>query len=182
MKRSELTPKMIAGMSPDDQARYSPEPRPSWEDDPHPPPVTDKLEREEQRLFASDCLRKGYAIVWHSTAHRSKASLGCPDFVIGLQTITLWIEFKRAPNKLTEDQRKFRETLEAQGIPYYVVYSCDEAIKLVETCISDSAKLASWMIGQSFATGHGDNMDGLLRELSWQVQELRDRIWELEKD
>lgn len=131
--RNQLTPEIIAGMNPEDQLRYGHEVRPSFEDDPHPPPVTDKLEREEQRQFANWCLLHKYACVWHSTAHRSKASLGCPDFIIGLNSVTLWIEFKRAPNKLTEDQGKFKEILEAQGIPYHLVYSAGEAIALVES-------------------------------------------------
>ena len=45
----------------------------------------------------------------------------------------------------------------------------------------DKEKLAAWMIDNHFATGHGDTFDSLLRELTWQVQELRDKIWELEK-
>ena len=36
-------------------------------------------------------------------------------------------------------------------------------------------QLAQWMIEHSFATGHGDTFDDLLRELSWQVKELRER-------
>jgi hypothetical protein len=47
--------------------------------------------------------------------------------------------------------------------------------------MTDKEKLAAWMIGNSFATGHGDTMDDLLKELEWQVQELRHKIWELEK-
>jgi hypothetical protein len=35
-------------------------------------------------------------------------------------------------------------------------------------------KLAQWMIEHSFATGHGDTFEELLKELSWQIQELRD--------
>ena len=34
-------------------------------------------------------------------------------------------------------------------------------------------KVAQWMLGRSFATGHGDTIDDLLGELSWQVAELR---------
>jgi hypothetical protein len=34
-------------------------------------------------------------------------------------------------------------------------------------------KLAAWMTANSFATGHGDNFDDLLNELSWQITELR---------
>jgi hypothetical protein len=34
-------------------------------------------------------------------------------------------------------------------------------------------KLASWMLAHGFATGHGDTMDDLLKELTWQVEELR---------
>jgi hypothetical protein len=130
--RKQLTPEIIGAMNADDRARYGPEVRPSYEDDPHPPPVTDKLEREEQRQFASWCMLKGYACVWHSTGHRSKASLGCPDFIVGVNGSTLWIEFKRAPLRLSEDQKIFRDTLEKQNIRYYIVYTAGEAIKLVE--------------------------------------------------
>lgn len=33
--------------------------------------------------------------------------------------------------------------------------------------------LAAWMIENSFATGHGDTFEDLLRELTWQVAEIR---------
>ena len=39
--------------------------------------------------------------------------------------------------------------------------------------MSDKEKLASWMIDTGFATGHGDTFDDLLKELTWQVEELR---------
>ena len=32
-------------------------------------------------------------------------------------------------------------------------------------------KLASWMIAQGYATGHGDTTEDLLKELEWQVRE-----------
>lgn len=133
--RKQLTPEVIRCMTPEDQAKLGvevPQARPSWELDPHPPFVTDKLEREEQRQFANWCLLHNYACVWHSTRARSRASVGCPDFIVGRKGITWWIEFKRAPNPLTEDQKKFKALLEGQQIPYFVVYSCGEAIALVE--------------------------------------------------
>lgn len=34
-------------------------------------------------------------------------------------------------------------------------------------------KLAQWISKHGFATGHGDTMEDLLRELTWQVEELR---------
>jgi hypothetical protein len=30
-------------------------------------------------------------------------------------------------------------------------------------------KVASWMMAQGYATGHGDTVEDLLRELEWQV-------------
>jgi hypothetical protein len=39
------------------------------------------------------------------------------------------------------------------------------------------AILSRWMIKHSFSTGHGDKFVGLLRELSWQVEELRNHWW-----
>jgi len=41
---------------------------------------------------------------------------------------------------------------------------------------SDQEKLAEWMITNGFATGHGDNLDDLLKELTWQVQELKEKV------
>jgi hypothetical protein len=38
----------------------------------------------------------------------------------------------------------------------------------------DKEKLAAWMIKNGFATGHGDSIEDLLGELTWQFQELRD--------
>jgi hypothetical protein len=45
----------------------------------------------------------------------------------------------------------------------------------------DKEKLAAWMIDNRFATGHGDTMDDLLRELTWQVQEMKDQLWSYRK-
>jgi hypothetical protein len=38
-------------------------------------------------------------------------------------------------------------------------------------------KLAQWMIQHSYATGHGDTMEDLLKELEWQINE-RINAWE----
>ena len=35
-------------------------------------------------------------------------------------------------------------------------------------------KLAQWMLSMAFATGHGDTMEDLLKELTWQVDKLRE--------
>jgi hypothetical protein len=32
-------------------------------------------------------------------------------------------------------------------------------------------KLAAWMLAQGYATGHGDTIEDLLKELEWQVRE-----------
>lgn len=35
----------------------------------------------------------------------------------------------------------------------------------------DREKVAAWMIERSYATGHGDTTEDLLKELEWQVRE-----------
>lgn len=42
--------------------------------------------------------------------------------------------------------------------------------------ITHKKRLACWMILNGFATGHGDTFEDLLKELTWQVQELRDNV------
>lgn len=34
-------------------------------------------------------------------------------------------------------------------------------------------RLAEWMVAQGLSTGHGDTFEDLLKELSWQIKELR---------
>lgn len=44
--------------------------------------------------------------------------------------------------------------------------------------MTDTERLAKWMIAHSFATGHGDTLQDMLDELSWQISEIRARRME----
>ena len=37
--------------------------------------------------------------------------------------------------------------------------------------MSDKEKVAQWMIQKGYATGHGDTVEDLLKELEWQILE-----------
>ena len=37
--------------------------------------------------------------------------------------------------------------------------------------MTDKEKVAQWMIRQGYATGHGDTVEDLLKELEWQIAE-----------
>ena len=37
--------------------------------------------------------------------------------------------------------------------------------------IVNREKVAKWMISRGYATGHGDTIEDLLRELDWQIEE-----------
>jgi hypothetical protein len=128
--RIQFSPHLIKLMDPADQAFYQPGVHPPYEEDHHPPPKTDKLEREEQRQFANYCLLHGYSMIWHSTHKRSTGTVGAPDFSIWVNRKSLCIEFKRPGGKLSPDQEAWRRTHEGQGCVYYVVYSALEAIQL----------------------------------------------------
>ena len=149
----QSNPQLVRLMSPEDQARYAYGPNGKipysnlteefYAKHPEyapvvPPPKTDKLEREEQRHFANQLLlwnSQGRKIpwIWHSTAHRSKATPGTPDFLVGIAGKWLSIEFKRDYScRLSDDQVEFCEACLAQKLEYHIVYSADAAIKLVE--------------------------------------------------
>jgi hypothetical protein len=127
-------------MSLEDQAKFAPQSLSSefYERHPEyapvtPPPKTDKLERDEQRQFVNWCLLHRLPFVWHGTHKRSSANLGVPDFVVGVNGKVLFIEFKRDHGyQLSAEQQAWCELCLAQGLPYRVVYSSGEAIKLVE--------------------------------------------------
>jgi VRR-NUC domain len=119
-------------MSPEDQALYGGAPGVHPPDDPHPEQKTSKAERDEQRSFANWCLLNELPFTWHATHTRSKATPGTPDFIVGVNRSTLWIEFKQPQGVLSPDQEAFKGRLERQGITYYVCYSAFEAIRVVE--------------------------------------------------
>jgi hypothetical protein len=49
---------------------------------------------------------------------------------------------------------------------------CSDVLALIETEIAtEREKVAQWMIERGFATGHGDSIEDLLKELEWQVAE-----------
>ena len=43
---------------------------------------------------------------------------------------------------------------------------------------AERQKVANWMIQRSYATGHGDTVEDLLKELEWQVKEACAQIAE----
>jgi hypothetical protein len=47
------------------------------------------------------------------------------------------------------------------------------AALLEQAAKTQTEKVAAWMSEQGFATGHGDTLEDLLKELTWQVKSLR---------
>lgn len=128
IKITEVTDKIRSLMNPADAELYGGGPMQLAD----PPAKTDRLEREDQRQFASYCLLHNYAPVWHSTAHRSKASLGCPDFFVTVNGYPLMLEFKRIGGKLSAVQEDWSARHLNNGGLYFVVYSANEAIQVCE--------------------------------------------------
>ena len=62
------------------------------------------------------------------------------------------------------------------GLPY--IYQTGEVanLRLIErfaalVAAAERNKLAAWMMRQGYATGHGDTVEDLLKELEWQIDE-----------
>jgi len=95
-------------------------------------------ERREQGDFANWLLlqnSKGRKIpfCWHATHKPSKATPGTPDFYVGINGHSIWVEFKRDQScRLTHEQDEFRLSCEAQRIEFRVVHSAAEAIEIVD--------------------------------------------------
>ena len=53
--------------------------------------------------------------------------------------------------------------------PVYGYESIERFATLVAT--AERNKLAAWMMRQGYATGHGDTIKDLLKELEWQIDE-----------
>lgn len=131
--RNQLTPEIIAAMSPEDKARYAPGVHASrYQEDQNPPNKTGSLERDEQKEFARWCLSRGYGYVWHATHQKSTATKGTPDFAVLARAKTYWIEFKLPGSDLSKDQKEWRETAEKNGVTYWIAYSAHEAMRIID--------------------------------------------------
>ena len=90
-----------------------------------------RLEREEQRLFARELERFRLPYYWHRTDKRTGATVGTPDFIVGVAGETLWIEFKAPGGVLSNAQIEFATRLGVQGLRLHICRSATEAVKLL---------------------------------------------------
>jgi hypothetical protein len=98
----------------------------------------------------------------------------------------------------TCDQETLRAACSMEGILNYAIKD-EEGVEIAELEASprtmatiiyllekagerEREKVAKWMTEYGFATGHGDTLDDLLKELSWQVKELRTELASLQTE
>jgi hypothetical protein len=125
---------------PIERARFStvPSTAPDPKLEVHPSAKRSSAEKKEQAQFANYLLLKnseGWRIpfCWHATHTASKATPGTPDFWVGINGHSMWIEFKRDYScSLSPAQEEFRLGCEAQRCEWHIVYSAGEAILLVQ--------------------------------------------------
>lgn len=51
------------------------------------------------------------------------------------------------------------------------VYRSELEAAVKAAVLAEREKVAAWMIERSYATGHGDTTENLLKELEWQIRE-----------
>ena len=77
-----------------------------------------------------------------------------------------------------EDEKRIKEYMAAKMKHIKMYNECMnladglDVAKFAELVRADEReKVAKWMVGQGYATGHGDTIEDLLQELEWQVAE-----------
>ena len=66
----------------------------------------------------------------------------------------------------------------ATDVKWMPIIGLEYAEKLIQLAAAEERnKLAQWMAKHSYATGHGDTVEDLLKELEWQINE-RINAWE----
>lgn len=75
--------------------------------------------------------------------------------------------------KAQEALDKMAENAREIGLDYEPVIDKSAAIRIATALGWEPAreKVAAWMIQRGYATGHGDTIEDLLKELDWQVRE-----------
>jgi hypothetical protein len=95
---------------------------------------SNRLERDEQRLFAQWCglreARAEFLFDWTRTDKPVTGRVGLPDFRIYLPGgLTVFYEFKSTEGRLTKTQRLVHEILTGLGYVVEIVKTADEAVK-----------------------------------------------------
>jgi hypothetical protein len=85
-----------------------------------------------QKQFASYCALKGFEYLWHRMDRRTGATPGFPDFLVIVKNQVVFLEFKSAAGRLTEDQERVQMALEKAGLPTLVTQSVAEAIEFIK--------------------------------------------------
>ena len=95
----------------------------------------------------------------------------------------------KTPNEIAEEVYKIAEELyhakqveTRQTYPYHkskkscIILTFEQAITTyAEEKVNEQREiLAKWMISRSLSTGHGDTIEDLIKELDWQLTELRE--------
>ena len=56
-------------------------------------------------------------------------------------------------------------------------WSKNELVRFAElVAAAEREKVAAWMMGRGYATGHGDTIEELLQELEWQIAEKQEPV------
>jgi hypothetical protein len=91
-----------------------------------------KHESWMQKQFSTYCTLRGYEFLWHRMDRRTGATPGFPDFLVIVKNQVVFLEFKSAAGRLTEDQERVQMALEKAGLPTLVTRSVAEAIEFIK--------------------------------------------------
>ena len=133
----------------------------------------------------SQIIYKGIAVKKHRLQlnERRKAST---DFLTWASMVRLLIHNIEAIRAIAEekgmrdleDEKRIKEYMAAKMTHIKMYNECMnladglDVAKFAELVRADEReKVAQWMIERGFATGHGDSIEDLLKELEWQVKE-----------
>lgn len=92
-----------------------------------------KLEREIHKLIWNELLRRGIFAIHSRTDKRTTNAVGLPDFCMAINGHPVAIEVKLPGEKLTEEQEAVSRRMVQNGWQYFIVYSFEEAIVVINS-------------------------------------------------
>lgn len=90
-----------------------------------------ECESELHGQIMDECRRRGWIPLHGSMAHRSKRTLGEPDFVIPIYGRVLFVEAKTKTGKLTMEQQAYGAYLAKHGHTLHVVRSLQDFLAIL---------------------------------------------------
>ena len=130
--------------------------------------------RSSMTIIDKDCYERGCACYDDRVDKDGVAVVARQGHMTKLEAWKAWCESAGTPDLATEftlEQSSHGKAFSFAWERGFIDGMQRQMQSSVDKALNEKREIATWMMAQGYATGHGDSIEDLLKELEWQVKE-----------